>query len=84
MCRRNIATQFERGRGRQRARAVGRSHRLSKSLDRATNDRRDLRRTDDLCGESSKPTLAIEPRSKIRVLALKSLDASEQLAGSVI
>jgi len=59
------------------------AHRFSETLDRFSDDRRDLRRSDDLGRESSKLTLAIEPRSKLRVLALKTLDAFEQTAGSV-
>jgi hypothetical protein len=57
---------------------------LSKFLDRATDDRRGLRRSDDLRRENSNLALAFEPRAKLSVLALKSLDAFEQIAGSAI
>ena len=43
-----------------------------------------MRRSDDLRRENSKLALAFEPRAKLGVLALKSLDAFEQIAGSVI
>jgi hypothetical protein len=56
---------------------------LSKFLYRFGDDRRDLRRSDDLRRENSKLALAFEPRAKLRVLALNSLDAFEQIAGSV-
>ena len=61
-----------------------RSHSLSKFLDSFADDRRDLRRSDDLRRENSKLTLAFETGAKFRVLALKSLDAFEQIAGSAI
>ena len=48
---------------------------MSKFLDCAIDDRRGLRRTDDLRRENSKMTLAFEPRAKLGALALKSLDA---------
>ncbi|HEY9157263.1 hypothetical protein [Candidatus Binatus sp.] len=57
---------------------------MSKFLDRATDDRRDLRRSDDLRRENSKLALALDSGADFRVLALKSLDAAEQIAGSVI
>jgi hypothetical protein len=53
------------------------AHRFSETLDCFSDDRRDLRRSDDLCRESSELTLAIDPCSKLRVLALKALDAFE-------
>jgi hypothetical protein len=43
----------------------------------------DLRRSDYLCRKDSKMTLAFESRAKFSVLALKSLDAFQQIAGSV-
>ena len=42
-----------------------------------------MRRSDDLRRENSNLTLAFEPSAKLRVLTLKSLDAFEQIAGSV-
>jgi hypothetical protein len=56
---------------------------LSKLFDRFPDDRRGLRRSGYLRRENSKLSLAFEPRAKFRVLALKSLDAFEQIAGSV-
>jgi len=61
-----------------------RSHRLSKFLDCFADDRRGLRRSDDLRRKNLKLALAFEPRAKLRVLALKSLDSFEQIAGSGI
>jgi hypothetical protein len=43
-----------------------------------------LRRSDDLCRKNSKLVLAVQPRPKFRLLALKSLDAFEQIAGGAI
>jgi hypothetical protein len=56
---------------------------LGKFLYRVTDDRRDMRRSNDLRRENSHVTLAFETRAKFRVLALKSLDAFEQIVGSV-
>jgi hypothetical protein len=56
---------------------------LGKFLDRVTDDRRDLRRSYDLRCENSKLSLAVELRAKRSLLALRSLDAFKQIAGSV-
>jgi hypothetical protein len=56
---------------------------LEQTFQRLPDDRRDLRCSDDLRRENSNVTLAFEPRAKLRLLTLKSLDAFEQIAGSV-
>jgi hypothetical protein len=56
---------------------------LSKFFYCLTDDRRGLRRSDDLSRENSKLALAFEPRAERGVLALKSHDAFQQIAGSV-
>ncbi|MGC1677870.1 MAG: hypothetical protein WA740_10075 [Candidatus Binataceae bacterium] len=53
-------------------------------LDRSTDDRRNLRRSDDLRGEKSKLALAFESRAKFRLLALKTLDAIHDVAGQSV
>ncbi|MFZ1888945.1 MAG: hypothetical protein WAU33_12995 [Candidatus Binataceae bacterium] len=54
---------------------------MGEVLDRSTDDRRKLRRSDDLRREKSKLALAIQPRAKLRLFALKTLDAIYYGAG---
>ena len=58
-----------------------RAHRPAEILDRAADDRCDLRRTGDLHREKSKLAVTFEPRARLGLLARESEDAFESLAG---